>query len=215
MNDISLRQSILDELEWEPSIDAASIGVAVKDGVATLTGHVSSFPQKLTVERLVGRIKGVKGYAEEIEVRLPGTVSTNDDEIAQRAVNSLHWSAVVPDGKVQVKVQRGWVTLTGTLDWNYQKSGATEAVRNLEGVTGVSNQIDLRSHVSSIDVKKHIEAALNRNAQLEARSIHVGVTGNKVTLAGNVKAWHERRVAEQAAWATPGVTAVEDNLTIF
>jgi osmotically-inducible protein OsmY len=214
MDDLSLRQNILDELEWEPSVDAANIGVAVKNGVATLTGHVSSFPQKLTVERLVGRIKGVKGYAEEIEVRLPGTVAASDDEIAQRAVNSLRWSTVVPDGKVQVKVQNGWITLTGALDWNYQKLGASDAVRNLEGVIGVSNLIELKSRVSSIDVRKHIQDALNRSAQLEASAIHVDVSGNKVTLAGNVKAWFERGIAERAAWATPGVTAVEDRLTI-
>lgn len=214
MNDLSLRQSILDELEWEPSIDAANIGVAVKDGIATLTGHVSSFPQKLTIERLVGRIKGVKGYAEEIEVRLPGAISTNDKEIAHRAVNSLHWSTVVPEGEVKVKVQNGWVTLTGTLDWNYQKLGATDAVRNLAGVVGVSNLIELKSRVSPIDVKKHIQDALNRSAQLEASAIRVDVSGNKVTLAGNVKAWFERGIAERAAWATPGVTAVEDKLTI-
>lgn len=214
MDDTQLRQNVLDALEFEPSIDANDIGVAVENGVVTLSGYVANYTQKLTVERVVSQVRGVKGYAEEIDVRFAGTPGTADDEIAKRAVNSLHWSTVVPDGKVQVKVQKGWVTLTGTLDWNYQKIGAMEAVRNLEGVTGISNLIELKPHVSSLDVKKQIEAALKRNAQLESNAIRVNVAGNKVTLAGNVRAWFERHVAEQAAWATPGVTTVEDKLTI-
>tara|TARA_R110002020_G_scaffold32448_4_gene99831 strand:+ start:2965 stop:3612 length:648 start_codon:yes stop_codon:yes gene_type:complete len=214
MNDRTLKQDIIDELEFEPSIDATDIGVAVEGGIVTLSGHVTSFAQKGTIERLVSRIKGVKGIAEEIDVRYPGTSGTADDEIAKRVLNSLKWSSVVPADKVQVKVQDGWVTLSGTLDWNYQKTGAADAVRNLHGVIGITNQIELRPRVSSIDVKKHIEDSLKRNAELEARSIRVNVAGNKVTLEGNVKAWHERRIAEQAAWSTPGVTTVDDRLTI-
>lgn len=214
MHDLALRQSVLDELEFEPSIDAGNIGVATSNGVVTLTGYVSSYPQKLTVERIVSHIKGVRGYAEEIEVRLAGRVGGADDEIARRAVNALRWSTMVPDDRVQVKVQRGWITLTGTLEWNYQKIGAADAVRDLEGVTGINNMIELKPRVSATDVKRHIEDALNRSAQLDAAKINVDVEGNKVTLAGNVKAWFERRVAEQAAWSTPGVTAVEDKLTI-
>lgn len=214
MNDKKLKQDIVDELEFEPSIDATDIGVGVEDGIVTLNGHVSSYAQKLTIERLVSHVKGVKGIAEDIEVRYPGPAGTADDEVARRAVNMLKWSTVVPADKVQVKVQNGWVTLTGTLDWNYQKIAAADAVRNLAGVTNISNLIELRPRLSSIDVKKHIEDSLKRNAELEAKSIRVNVAGNKVILEGNVKAWHERRIAEQAAWATPGVTTVDDRLTI-
>lgn len=214
MNDKTLKQDILDELDFEPSIDASDIGVAVEDGIVTLSGHVASFGQKITVERLVGRVKGVKGIAVEIDVRYPGAVGNADDEIAKRAVNVLKWSNSVPADAVQVKVQDGWLTLTGTVDWNYQKTGAADAVRDLAGVTGISNQIALRPRVSSVDVKKHIEASLKRNAELEAKSIRVNVAGNKVILEGNVNAWHERRIAEQAAWRTPGVVAVDDRLTI-
>lgn len=214
MDDRTLRQDVLDELEFEPSIDAANIGVAVAGGVVTLTGHVTSYGQKHTVERIVGQVRGVKGIAEEIEVRLPGTGGTSDDEIARRAVQSLHWSAVVPDDAVQVKVQQGWITLTGKVEWNYQKAGAVETVRNLAGVAGINDLIELVPRISGSDVQARIEAALRRNALLEARGIEVTVAGNRVVLAGNVRNWAERHLAEQAAWATPGVTAVEDQLTI-
>ena len=216
MSDTTLRQDILDELEMEPSIDAADIGVAVEDGVVTLTGHVPTFSQKATVENLVARIKGVRGIAEELEVRYRGTVSNSDDEIAKRAANSLQWSTAVPDGKVQVKVHKGWVTLTGTVDWNFEKVAAANAVRGLQGVTGITNNIAIkpRPMISSLDVKKRIEDSLKRSAELEAKSIRVDVEGGRVTLGGHVKAWSERRLVEDAAWATPGVTAVDDRLTI-
>lgn len=214
MNDSTLRQDILDELDFEPSIDANDIGVAVEDGIVTLSGHVPSYSQKLIVERVVSRVKGVKGIAEEIEVRYRPGEGTADDEIARRAVNLLKWSTMVPENKVQVKVEGGWITLTGKLDWNYQKIGAADAVRDIHGVLGITNLIELQPRVSSIDVKKHIEDALKRNAEIETKSIRVNVAGNKVTLEGKVKAWSERKTAEQAAWATPGVTAVVDRLTI-
>lgn len=214
MNDRTLRQDIIDELDFEPSIDSSNIGVAVEDGIATLSGHVASYAQKTTVESVISRVKGVKGIAEEIEVRYPGEVGTSDDEIAKRAVSLIKWSSVVPADKVQVKVQKGWVTLTGTLEWSYQKVGAADVLRHLEGVTGIANMIELKPRVSKVDVKKHIEDALKRSAQVEANGIRVNVAGGKVTLEGNVKAWHERGVAEQAAWATSGVSVVDDRLTI-
>lgn len=214
MKDGALRQDILDELEFEPSIDANHIGVAVDGGIVTLSGHVPSYSQKQAVERAVARVKGVRGIAEEIEVRYPGSHGTSDDEIAKRAINTLKWSTMVPDDKVQVKVQEGWVTLTGKLDWNYQKTGAADAVHGLKGVTGISNEIELRPRVSAGDVKKRIEDALRRSAHVEANAIQIDVAGNKVTLKGHVKAWSERKLVEQAAWATPGVTMVSDQLTI-
>lgn len=214
MNDSTLKQDILDELEFQPEIDANDIGVTVENGVVTLTGHVPNYSQKLAVERAVGRLKGVKGIAQEIEVRYAGTHGTSDDEIAQRAVNTIKWNTMVPDDKVQVKVQDGWVTLTGALDWNYEKIGAEHAVRDLKGVRGVVNLIELRQRVLPKDVKKHIVSALHRNAAMEAEAIRVDVAGNKVTLAGKVKTWADREIAEEAAWATSGVTAVEDRLTV-
>jgi osmotically-inducible protein OsmY len=215
MKDSQLKQDILDELEFEPSIDANDIGVTVEDGIVTLSGHVPNYSQKLAVERLVSHLKGVRGVAEDIEVRYPGGVpGTADDEVATRVANTLKWSTLVPDGRVQVKVEEGWVTLTGTLDWNYQKVGAADAIRDIKGVVGISNQIELIPRVSSIDVKKRIEEALKRNAQLESDSIKVDVAGNKVILKGHVKAWSERRLVEQAVWATPGVTTVSDQLKI-
>lgn len=213
-SDSALRQDILDELDFEPAIDPNDIGVAVEDGIVSLSGHVPSYPQKMIVERVVSRVKGVKGLAEEIEVRFPGSIGVSDDEIAKRAVDVLEWSTLVPDDRVQVKVQNGWLTLTGVLDWHYQKTGAAEALKGIRGVTGISNRIELRPRVSSLDVKQRIESALRRSAHLEASGIRVNIDGNKVILEGRVKAWSERRLAERAAWATPGVTAVDDRLTV-
>ncbi|MFU0504652.1 BON domain-containing protein [Pseudaminobacter sp. NGMCC 1.201702] len=215
MSDITLRQYIIDELEFEPSIDAADIGVAVENGVATLTGHVPTYAQKVTVENVVRRVKGVKGIAQEIEVRPFGTNRMADDEIAKRAVNTISWNTSVPDNAVQVKVQSGWVTLNGTVDWQYQKMAAADAVRDLAGVIGVSNQIGIKQRASAFDVKKRIEDALKRNAETEAQAITVDVLdGGKVRLEGRVHAWSERRAAEQAAWSAPGVSTVEDRITI-
>jgi osmotically-inducible protein OsmY len=212
MNDRTLRQDILDELEFEPSVDANDIGVAVEDGIVTLSGHVSSYSQKLAAEQAAARVKGVRGIAEEIKVRYVD--GTSDDEIARRAVNCLNWSTTVPADKVQVVVQDGWVTLKGKLDWHHQKVAAANAMRGLHGVTGISNLIELVPRVAKADVKKRIEDALKRNAEVEAKGIQIDVAGSQVTLKGQVKAWNERRIVEQAAWATPGVSVVSDHLTI-
>jgi osmotically-inducible protein OsmY len=215
MTDITLRQNILDELEFEPSIDAAHIGVAVEDGIVTLTGHVSSYWEKTTAENVVRRVKGVKGIAEEIEVRLVGQKGTADDEIAKRAVNAITWNVSIPRDKVQVKVQDGWITLTGKLEWQYQKNAAAEAVRGLAGVVGVANQIEITPRVSVSDIKKRIEDALKRDAETEAQAIRVNVLNGKVTLEGKVRAWSERQAAERAAWSSPGVKTVEDRISII
>lgn len=214
MNDTQLRQDILDELDFTPGIDANDIGVAVENGVVTLTGHVANYPQKSTVETVVARIKGVRGIAEELEVRFAGIKGNSDDEIARRALESLKWSVVVPDEKLQVKVHRGWVTLSGTVDWNFEKDAAAVAVRGLHGVLGVSNMIAIRPRTTPDNVKKRIEDSLRRNAELEASGIRVNVAGSQVTLEGKVKAWSERRLVEDAAWATPGVSSVVDHLSI-
>lgn len=212
MKDSILKQAVIDEIAFEPSIDDNDIGVAVEDGIVTLTGHVPSFEQKVAIERATGRVKGVKGIAEKIEVRsAPGT---SDDELARRLVNTLKWGTMLPDDAVQVKVEHGRVTLTGVLDWQYQRLGAEAAARRLKGVRGIINDIQLRARVSPVDVRKHIEDALKRSAEVEANAVKVEVVGHAVTLSGNVRAWGERRAIERAAWATPGVTSVVDLLTV-
>jgi len=214
MQDTTLRQNILDELEFEPSIDAANIGVAVDDGIVTLTGHVLTYWEKTTAENVVSRIKGVKGIAGEIEVRPAGAHVTADDEIARRAVHSIEWNVSIPRDRVQVKVHQGLVTLTGKLEWQFQKNAVADAVRGLAGVKGVSNNIEVTPRPSVGDIKRRIEDALKRDAGLEAQTIRVNVLDGKVTLEGRVKAWSERQTAERAAWSTPGVTAVEDRISI-
>jgi osmotically-inducible protein OsmY len=215
MQDTVLRQDIIDALDFEPSINAANIGVTVSDGVITLTGHVPTFREKIAAENAVRRIKGVKAIAEEIEVRPDGTNMMADDEIAKRAVNSIRWNVSIPADKVQVEVQKGWVTLTGKLEWQYQKTATADAVRSLAGVTGVSNNIQIVSPANSVDIRKRIEDAMKRDAEVEAQSIRVNVRGGKVTLNGKVKTWSERQAAEQAAWSSPGVHAVDDRLAII
>ncbi|MEK1889340.1 MAG: BON domain-containing protein [Phyllobacterium sp.] len=215
MNDMVLRQNIIDELEFEPSLNAANIGVSVENGVVTLTGHVATYIEKNTAADVVCRVKGVRGIAQDMEVRPIGSHRTADDEIAKRALNILSWSTTIPDGTVQVRVEDGWVVLTGTVEWNYQKIAATEAVRALAGVFDVANNIRVRPHVSSFDVKKRIEDALNRSARIEPSDIRVAVddSGN-VVLEGHVKVWADRKLAAQAAWSAPGVKMVVDLLTV-
>lgn len=212
--DLGLRQDVLDELEFEPSIDAADIGVTVKDGVVTLIGHVRSYAEKIAAERAVQRVKGVRAIAQELEVRYPERKKTADDEIAKRALAIISWDTTIPDDVIQVKVQAGWITLSGEVDWHFQKRAVEDAVRKLTGVVGVTNLLLVRPRIQADDVKHRIEEALKRNAAIEAGTIRVGVSGGKVTLAGQVHAWYERGVAERAAWAVPGVTAVEDHLVI-
>jgi osmotically-inducible protein OsmY len=212
MNDKQLRQNVIEELEFEPSIDAAYVGVAAAHGVVTLSGHVSSYPQKTAAERAVWRVKGVRGLAQEIEVRLPGHKKDADDEIAQRAVNVLAWNTQVPHDAVRVRVSEGWLTLSGTVAWNHQRTAAEEAVRELTGVVGVFNEIELAPQIRVTDIKQRIVAALGRHAEVEAAKIDVEVDGATVTISGEVDNWGERQAVERAAWAVGGVRKVVDNL---
>lgn len=213
MNEDDLRQSIIDELEFEPSLDAAHVGVAVSHGVVTLSGHVSSYAEKLAAERAVQRVKGVRGIAQEIEVQYPSEKKTSDDQIAERALNIIAWDTTVPDDAIQVKVQKGWVTLSGKVDWFFQQKAAEAAVRKLTGVTGVTNFIEAKSSaLQATDIKNKIDDALKRNAEIEAGEVQVRVDGSTVTLDGSVHSWHERDVVKRAAWSVPGVALVEDNL---
>lgn len=215
MNDRQLRQDVIDELDFEPSIESADIGVAAENGVVTLTGHVPTYAQKLAAERAVWRVKGVKAIAQEIQVRIPGDKQQNDDEIAQRAVSILAWNAAVPRDAVHLKVQHGWVTLSGQVDWNYQREAAENAVRKLSGVAGVINDITLKPAVQAVDVKQRITDALKRHAEVEAAKVQVSIReGGTVALEGEVETWDERQAVVHAAWSAPGVRMVDDRLRI-
>jgi osmotically-inducible protein OsmY len=214
MDDHQLRQDVLDELDFEPSVNATHIAVGMHAGVVTLTGFVSSYGEKLAAERAVRRVKGVKAIAEEIEVRLPSDQKVADVEIAERAVDILKWRVGLPAERIAVKVEKGIVTLTGEVDWRYQANNAGAAVHNLSGVSLVINQIRVKSPVGIFEVKGKIEQALRRSAELDASRITVQTDGGKVTLGGKVHAWFERGIAERAAWSAPGVTDVQDHIQI-
>ncbi len=214
MSDITLRNTILDELDFQPNIDAAHIGVSVENGIVTLSGHVKSYAQKISAERAVKAIKGVRAVAEEIQVRLDKGAGTDDDTIANRAVNIISWRSDTPAGDIKVVVQKGWVTLEGQVDWQYQKEVAESAVRKLSGVVGVDNRITLRPRVEAVDIQRSIEEALKRNAEVDAKAIRIKVDGSVVKLEGRVHFWREREIAERAAWSVPGVSKVEDQLLI-
>jgi osmotically-inducible protein OsmY len=213
-SDLQLRQDVLDELEFEPSVNAAHIGVTANHSVVTLTGFVTSYAEKTMAERAARRVKGVRAIAEEIEVRLPSDLKRADDEVAARAIDILKWQVGVPAERIKVKVEKGVVTLTGDVDWQFQKTEADHVVHKLSGVAGVLNQIRVASPVHAIEVKDKIERALQRSAELEASRITVETEGGRVILKGRVHAWYERDIAERAAWSAPGVTEVVDRLTI-
>jgi osmotically-inducible protein OsmY len=214
MTDSSLQQAVLDELNWQPSVKAANIGVTAKDGVVTLTGHVGSMAEKWAAERAVSSVFGVKAVAEELEVRYPFEKKEDDADIAQRALQVLSWDIEVPNDKVKVKVEKGVVTLSGNLEWYYQRSAAEADLRKLPGVIGLNNDILIKPRVQASNVRDQIKAALKRRAQIEADHITVTTDGSKVTLGGKVNTWYERRLAESTAWEAPGVTQVENRLTV-
>ena len=215
MRDKRLQQDVIDELDFEPSVNAAHIGVTANNGVVTLSGHAASYAEKTAAERAAKRVKGVQAIAQEIEVRYPSDKKTADDEIAGRVVSILQWSAVVPRDSVQVKVQDGWVTLTGQVNWQFERGAAEAEIRRLSGVAGVMNSIAIRPRVEATDVKHKIEEALKRNAEVEAGGVRVSVLGGgKIALDGNVHDWRERDAVKRAAWSAAGVMAVEDRLSI-
>lgn len=212
--DVALKTAVEAELAWVPFVDAANIGVAAENGIVSLSGHVPTYAQKLAVEKAVKRIKGVRGLAEELEVRLLTGLGNDDDEIARRVANILDWGVSAPKDSVKVQVTDGIVTLTGEVDWQFERSGAERGVRLLNGVRGLINLITVKPHVMPADVKRRIENALERQADVEAANIRVTVDGTNVRLDGKVKAWAERDAAERAAWAAPGVRSVDDHVTI-
>ena len=215
MNDKQLRQHVLDELDFEPSIDASEIGATVKDGVVTLTGHVASYAQKVSAERAVWRVKGVKAIAQDLEVRYPDARKLQDDDIAKRAISILNWDAAVPAEDIRLTVQSGWVTLSGVVHWQYQRMAAENDIRKLSGVVGITNNISIQPTIQADDIKQRIEEALKRHAEVEAHGISVSVgDGGAITLEGQVDNWDERQAVERAAWSVAGVRTVDDRITI-
>lgn len=214
MTDSQLQNAVIETLKFEPSVDAAHIGVTAADGIVTLTGYVESYAEKIAAEKAVRHVRGVKAIAEEIQVRLPAMKKHADDEIAKRALDILKWNVAVPAEGIQVKVEHGIVTLTGEVDWQYQKTRAEAEVRFLGGVVGVINRIGLKPSAKPQEVREKIKSALERAADVEAQLIDVDVVGGRVTLTGKVHSWAERNAAAHAAWSAPGVTYVVDHLNI-
>ena len=212
--DKELQRDILDELSWEPLVDPARIGVAVTGGIVTLTGHVSSYAERYAAERAAKRVYGVRAVANELEVKLPGSSQRTDEDIARAAVEALRSNVAIPADKSKVTVSKGWVTLEGEVEWQYQKSAAERAVHYLPGVVGVSNLITIKPRVSPAELKTKIENAFKRSAELDANRITVEVEGGKVILRGTVGSWAETEGAERAAWSAPGVYSVGNQITV-
>lgn len=211
---IQLQRDVLEELQYDPTVDAAEIGVIAKDGIVTLKGTVRNYAEKWSASRAAERVSGVKGVADEIEVRLPDVLLRTDEDIARAVVNALEWDVMVPAERVKVKVEKGYVTLEGTVDYKYQEIASVDAIRNLAGVKGITNLIKVKAVATPSGVKTKIESAFRRAAELDAQRIKVDISDSKVILHGTVHSWAERSEAERAAWSAPGVSQVQDELTV-
>jgi osmotically-inducible protein OsmY len=215
MDDSKLRQDILDELDWQPHIPSEQITVTVHQGIVRLSGYVATYAEKVAAEQAVKHVVGVRAAVlESLEVRVADGITDADEEISKRARTSIGWAALVPSGQVEVSVERRWVTLSGQLEWHFQRAAAETIVRNLAGVAGVSNEITLRARPQTMGLKSHIERAFRRSADLDARFIRVNVVDGLVTLEGAVGSWYARERAKDAAWMAPGVSAVRDLLIV-
>lgn len=213
-SDADIQEDVLAELSFDARVQPNEIGVRVKDGVVTLMGTVDSYFKKRAAEDAALRVDGVRAVANELEVRLPGAAERTDEDIARAIARALEWNVSVPHEAIDVTVEHGWVTLKGQVDWDYQRKAAEREARNATGVKGVTNLITIRERPLPSDVKQKIEAALVRSAETDAQRIQVEVRGNKVILRGKVRSWAERQDAERAAWSVPGVTSVENDITI-
>jgi osmotically-inducible protein OsmY len=212
--DHQLKQDVIAELAWDPAIKADAVGVAVKDAIVTLSGHIDTYAEKRAIEKALRRVSGVKAIALELDVKLSALHRRNDTELAAAIDGALKWNSVVPPDKVQATVDNGWVTLRGEFDWDYQRVSAEKTVRPLIGVTGVSNEITLKSRTTAATIAGEIDAALKRQAEREARRITVEVAGATVTLRGQAHSWRERDAAAGAAWSAPGVRSVLNEITV-
>jgi osmotically-inducible protein OsmY len=211
--DQEIQTDVMAELRWDPSVPATEIGVVVKDGVVTLTGTVDTYMKKWRAEEVAHHVNGVIAVANEIQVRW--IAGRTDSDIAAAAVHALNWNSTIPQGKVHVTVDDGWVTLKGDVEWQYQRQEAERAVRRLLGVKGVSNLITVKPAATPSDLKRKIEDALVRNAQIDAERITVEVQGSKAVLRGKVRSWAEREEAERVAWLAPGITSVDNQISLF
>jgi osmotically-inducible protein OsmY len=209
-----LQRDVMEELDFDPSLDASGIGVSVNDGVVTLDGHVRSYLEKTAAERAAKRVMGVKGVANDLTVTLLAGAQRDDTDIAAAAVRALEWNSWIPTGAVTVTVRRGWVTLEGAVDWQYQRETARKAVEHLSGVVGVTNLIALQPKVFPGSVDKRIQSAFQRAASLDAKHVHVETIGGRVILRGTVRSWAERDDAERAAWSVAGVTEVDNEISV-
>jgi len=212
--DKQLQRDVLDELDWEPSVDAAEIGVSVENGVVILNGTVKSLTEKWTAERVAQRVDGVRAVTDALVVKLAGDSQHTDADIAQAAANALDWNASVPRKRIKLLVDNGWITLEGSVEYRFQKDAAENTVRNLTGVKGLSNLVIVKPHISPGDVIQAIKKALHRAAQVDAEKISVEASAGKVILRGNVRTWAEREEAERAAWGAPGVSDVQNDILI-
>jgi osmotically-inducible protein OsmY len=213
-NDRELQDRVLKALEFEPGVDAAQIGVTAHDGVVTLRGSVTTFYQKASAERVATHVFGVRAIANDIEVKPTSDLKRSDTSIAEAVANALSWDCAVPAKAVQAAVRDGWVTLTGNVEWRYQRDAAESTVRRLYGIKGVTNSIVLKPHVHTADVRAKIEGAFKRSAEIDAKRIHVEAHDGQVILTGSVRSLSERREAERAAWSAPGVTLVDDRIAV-
>jgi osmotically-inducible protein OsmY len=212
--DEQLKKDVTAELEWDPSLNASHVGVAVKNGVVTLSGHLDTYTEKAAIERAVSRVEGVKAIAVEVDVKLDPRHKRSDTEIATAAESALMWHPQVPADRIQVKVEKGWITLKGEVDWDYQRRKAENAVRSLIGVMGVVNNISIKSSVTPANVLSRIRDAFTRHAEREAKDIEAIVKGSTVTLRGTVDSWPERTAAFGAAWAAPGISEVINEIKV-
>ncbi|QRM90820.1 BON domain-containing protein [Lacinutrix sp. WUR7] len=213
-SDLSIKEDILDELEWQPSIDETQIGVVVKDGIVTLTGTVDSYVKKREAEKAAMSVVGVKAVAEEIEVQYSASSQKSDTEIAKAAVNALKWNISVPSNKIDVKVEDGWVYLTGEVMWDFEKTAAKKAVENLQGVKYVVNNIALKNPVRAQDIKEKIKKAFERSADIDSKGITVKADGHNIKLTGKVHSLKEKEDARRTAFYAPGVWSVENELEV-
>ena len=212
--DAEIQKHVMEELKWEPAIHSSEIGVAVKNGVVTLSGTVDAYLEKKMAEKAALKVAGVKGIAEDIEIKLSYHHQKTDAELAQAVVNALKWNVLVPDDKIKIKVENAWVTAEGAVEWAYEQNAVRDAISGIVGIKGISNLVKVIPKVNPADVKKKISAAFERSASIDASNIHIENVGNKVILTGKVRSYSEKREAERAAWNAPGVAAVENNIEI-